>query len=330
MSVNSDTNPNTSDLFKNISVVMQRVQGCPGNPFPMNELVTLESCFRQACFKNPKLALIFDKLANECLFVAPDRKVAYLNRSKESKEADRALQKKTNLMRRAIAVQNKDIDHYSKELKNLRTDGRETRKEIKQLELEISLLAGELEFKNSSLACSLDCALSSFKGPIETIKNKVPMFIYSIQDSSLMKQFDLLPDLRAKFLLGALKQGTSFAQQLAHRQDRLLIYSLKAYLKSLTSLFRDLVEIHKVYSTEVVEEVEHLEALRTHLEFLKKPLGDVPKLTIVEQCRNYPLSDLLKQLPEHIEVPADDCKGDELLNYFKDLTGKLKNSWKMC
>lgn len=275
---------------ENVSNLMQKVQNLSWSPFKLNEIVTLEKCLQEAALSDPKIALILKKLANECVFVEPRRKANYLQRGDDEKKAQKELEREALLMMDEVAKLNKQIDYFNDKLEDLSNGGEKTRLQIIEVEKKISLLSCP-----SELPCQLDLAVSSFDRSIEAIKFSIPDFIASLSQSNLIKQFDSLPSQYRSCLISIMRACRSEQQQVgsqSHRRELLLrtdsllsaptcSNDLKRYLITLTSLYRDLVKIDKLYSTRIPEELEHLEALRTHLDYLKKPLADAPKLTTV-------------------------------------------------
>lgn len=275
---------------ENVSNLMQKVQSLSWSPFKLNEIVTLEKCLQEAALSDPKIALILKKLANECVFVEPRRKAKYLERGEDEKKAHKELERKALLMMDEVAKLNKQIDYFKSKLEDLSNGGEKTRALILDVEKKISILSCP-----SELPCQLDLAVSSFDRSIDTIRFTIPNFIASLSQSNLIKQFDALPSQYRSCLISIMRASRSEQQQASlqgHRRELLLrtdpllltsTYSndLKRYLITLTCLYRDLVKIDKLYSTKIPEELEHLEALRTHLDYLKKPLADAPKLITV-------------------------------------------------
>lgn len=312
------------------SAVMQQVQRCPWSPFKMNEIVTLERCLQTASLDDPRMGLILGKLANESVFVEPRIKVEHLERNNDRKRADKELERKARSLMDAVADISKETEHYLSKLRDLTREQAETNSEIGELEKSILLWEENNNIFDGQFGCLLDLVLSSFERSMEAIKFSIPNFIASIPDSELVKQFDLLGARYRSCLIAMARQSrgqqpqqSGLAQQLSHRQMKLMIRSLDSYAASIANLYRDLVSIHRAYSVEVSEELEHFEALRAHLEFLKRPLADVPKLSRVVHCQQRPMA-LVEELPEHIGEPAEKCDDSEFIDMMSRLTAKLR------
>lgn len=296
----------------------------------MNEIVTLERCLQTASLDDPRVGLILGKLANESVFVEPRRKVEHLERSADRKREDKELERKARSLTSAVADINKETEHYLDKLRDLSREREEADSQIEKFEKSILLWEENNNITDGQFGCLLDLVLCSFERSMEAIKFTIPNFVAAIADSELVKQFDSLQAryrscliALAKQCRGQQQQQAGLAQQLNYRLVKLMVASLDRYAASLANLYRDLVSIHKVYSDEVSEELEHFEALRAHLEFLKRPLADVPKLSTVVHCKPK-ARDLLEELPEHIGEPAEKCDDGEFIEMMSQLAARLR------
>lgn len=315
----------------NVIAIMRHVQGCPWNPFKLNEIVTLERCLQEATCDDPRLSTIFRKLATECVFVEPSRKMKHLSRDDNSKNNDTNLAKETRIIRKEIEKLEEEIDFYRKKLDELSEGEEETNSQLPLLSDSILTLEKQSDSSLEKLGFMLDRVMISFDKSSTIIENKIPNYIDCVPQFSFIKMFGNSYEVYRRVLAKLVKDGTHYQQnqqlstQLSYYTKEVISKELENYLEVITILFRDLVLIDKVYSSEIPEEIEYLKGLNTHIEYLEKPpqIEAPKKLSVVYHDLQHIEKDdelVVGRLPG----PPRKSQDLEFNQLFKDLSDRLK------
>lgn len=312
----------------NVIAIMRHVQGCPWNPFKLNEIVTLERCLQEATCDDPRLSTIFRKLATECVFVEPTRKMKHLSRDDNSKINDTNLAKETRIIRKEIEKLKEEIDFYRKKLDELSEGEEETNLQLPRLSDSILTLEKQSDSSLEKFGFMLDRVMISFDKSSTIIENKIPNYIDCLPQFTFIKMFDNSYEVYRRVLAKLVKEGTHYQQQNQQLSTQLSYYAKEAisrelenYLVVITKLFRDLVLIDKVYSSEIPEEIEYLKGLNTHIEYLEKPpQKEAPKkLSVIYHDLQH-----IEKDDELVVGPPRKSQDLEFNQLFKDLSDRLK------
>lgn len=280
---------NARDYPVNMAL-MQQVQACPWSPFKLHEIATLEKCLSEVTGDDPRIGLILRKLATGCLFVEPARKISYLSRDPKEKYEDIELSRQAGLIVKKISILNTEISYYREKITELTNLARETNCKIIELQKSIILLEDECATSLDTFGLTVERVSFSFDLSLDTITQKIPDFVSAVPESVLTKLVEHLPRMYRQYLiehakegdqLASLYQSENSAKIVNHQMKKSMIPKLNDYIALLVNLFRDLVLIDRVCSTEIPEEIEYLKTYKTHLDFLEKPLEDEPPKRII-------------------------------------------------
>lgn len=312
----------------NVMTIMQLVQGCPWNPFKLNEIVTIEKCLHEATCEDPRVSTILRKLATDCIFIEPTRKINHLSRDDDSKSNDINMAKETKAIREKIMRLEDEKEFYRRKFDELSEGEEKTSLQISQKSDSILILEKHSESSLEKFGFMLDRVMVSFVRSSTLIEHKIPNFIDSIPQFILIKNFGSIYDSYRRVLVKLIKNGSHYQQnqqlstQLNYYLKKKISKELETYLGKITILLRDLILIDKVYSSEIPEEIEYLKGLNTHIEYLEKPLlKEAPKkLSVV-----YHDLQLREQDDELIVGPPRKSQDLEFNQLFKDLSDRLKS-----
>jgi len=266
------------EKYQNVVAVMQQVQNCSWNPFKLNEIVTLERCLREVSEEDPRVGLILRKIANECVFVEPDRKLQYLSRGEDEKRTDLELKKQASVMIQEANEIDNEIERFKAKLAHLSDKESESSLQIDRLEKTVLSMKCAHEASVGELEFLLGKVISSFERSIVIIRDVAPTFIQSLPQSQLVKQFESIPASYRRCISKLVKNGEAYRQQqqlasqLSFFYKKNMCNQLNKYLNSINSLNRDLQLIDKVYSSDIPEEIEYMRVIETHVDYLKQPL----------------------------------------------------------
>lgn len=311
-----------------VTAIMKHVQGCPWNPFKLNEIVTLERCLQDSAELDPQLAKILRKLASECVFVEPSRKINYLQRDETCKARDLNLVKETKAIQKEINNLKGEIQFYRNKLAELSEKEDETRLQLVSLPESIITLEAQGEISVEKFGFVLEQVHASFDRSLKIIGNKIPTFLDSLPNSSLLKKFnDILYQYRRAIITSCKHsdlnlQNQQLSTQFSFEYKKKLSEQLSKYLKEIETVYGDLILIDKVYSDEILEEVEHLKSLNTHIEYLEKePHKDTPKRILTTYY------DLQVDDPTELSIvgPPARCQDKEFHQLFKELSDWLES-----
>lgn len=303
----------STNRYESVEVdIMQQVQACSWNPFRMNEIVTLEKCLQQTLVEDPRLETILRKLAKNCVFVEPARKLKHLARDEQERRADLSLMRQAQARRNEINDLNKEIECVQTKIGALTKRKDDTCEQIKRLRKAILLVEKTYEVSQKEFEYMFELVLNSFSRSIHTINSIIPNFIQTLTESNLIKQPDNLPKLYGRCLLKLVKSNKfqqlqsqpQLATQFSYYTKLNMIKHLRYYLEAVCSLHKDLNLIDKLYSSEIPYEYEVLSELKKHIDFLVKPIGpNPPKRVIILHHEVRSLCPL--ELPQMAGEPAD-------------------------
>lgn len=305
---------------------MQLVRGCPWNPFKLNEIVTIEKCLHEATCEDPRVSTILKKIASDCLFIEPIRKINHLSRDDDRKTKDISMAKETRIIQEQIKRLENEKEFYRRKFDELSENEEKTALQIAQKSDSILIMEKHSESSLEKFGFMLDRVMVSFERSSAIIEHKIPNFIDSLPQFAVIKNFGCSLHSYRRVLVKLIKNGAHYQQnqllstQLSYDLKKKILKELEAYLEKITILFRDLVLIDKVYSSEIPEEIEYLKGLNTHIEYLEKPLtNEAPKKISVV----YNDLQLTEQDDELIVGPPRKSQDLEFNQLFKGLSDRL-------
>lgn len=277
----------------------------------MNEIVTLERCLQDEASINVSIRSILRKLANECVFVEPNRKQRHLNRKDNEKRRDKELSQQAQILRESINHLSAETETFRTKSSNLIRHRDETLKAIDQMQRSIMLIENTYDLAYKQFDLIFERTHFSFNRSLATIRNKIPRFMNALEGSQLVRQIEKPPINYKKLLWELVKNGEHYqrdkqlASQLSYHLKRSLTNNLQNYHQAINSLHKDLTTIDEAFETDIPEEVRSFRSWNNHIGHLKHPLGKPSKrVTVVfhesstsDQC------ELVSGAPEETEDP---------------------------
>lgn len=321
----------------NVSRAMQLVQNCAWCPFKLNETVTLERCLQELALSDPRFRIILRKLAHECVFVEPDRKIKYLLRTPNEERSDIILKESTIALQAEIKQLDEEIDYYNAQLNELMDSEAITKEHKAKLERSILVTEDSCKLSYTESEFLLERVYESLVSSLELIKHRLPKFIQSLRDCQLVKQtFELGPlyqqeiSILVDYYYQRFHHNQRLALQTSHMYKCRAARKLNTYIESLCNLHRDLARIIRLLSTdEIPEEIEYSKVFEAHIDFLSQPPKKEPPQRVIYNHEPFKALDT-----PSIEVDcspeidkADDCGSDEqeLSKLFSLLNEKAKS-----
>lgn len=305
---------------------MQKVQACTWNPFKLNEIVNLEKCLQEAVADDTRLGVLITKLANDCSFLEPTRKLRHLSRGEEDIKSDSKLKRRNVAIRQEIEQLNKEIEYYRSRHEELKLNESETKSQLCQLRKKCLKTEADCEKSMKEFELILEQVTKSFERTLPVIQNDIPNFVESIPESNLNKQLKSISTQYRRCLVDLAKnaeiqptQQPQLATQLSYLMNKSTVKQLESYLKSIDQLHRDISLIEQAQSEEIHEEFEILKAFEEQIEYLEKPLvGETEKITVkhddVVPNKQPEIVEVMPEVSvEDVEYSRLICRLDELL-----------------
>lgn len=246
--------------FKNVSILIQKVQSFASNPFKLNELLTIEKHLREVTLKNPKIDHLVGKLANESVFVNPARKQKYLARSLAEKRSDLATLKQVAVVHEQIKQLNCKIDYYKGKYDRIKATENDTIRETTESKVEYKLLEENFLKRSKDFELLYDYVISQSTRRSNAIKFKIPSFLESIGQCEFMQQLNSLVLDHRNFLI-RIALGNSDKQQV-YIIKRNWIKHLSNYLVNIKRLSDIISLIEDAYSSEIPDEIESIRRIQ--------------------------------------------------------------------
>lgn len=281
--------------------IMQQVERSHWNPFKLSEIASLETCLHEIAADDPRFRSLLRKLANDCVFVEPARKIAYMSRTEDQEKSDNALRVKVNLLEAQISELDAEIAQMEDQSAQLIGDLNDKKEARAQLEKSVSALESAYESSTTEFNQALEQAFYSLETSRNVIFEKIPSFVDTIGDSPFLKHVGSLPGCYKELLIELIKKDRNDSNngmvnggsvtsapksqclsqtsdtQLSLTYKRASLDQLKVYLKHLSALYKSLKLIDEAFTKGIPEEIEYIKALNGSIECLQKPPAMVPR-----------------------------------------------------
>lgn len=169
-----------------VADLVQQIQKCSWNTFRFSEIVILEKCLNEIVPEDPRINLFIKKLASDCVFIEPERKINHLNRDAASKRRDSELKKQGLQLRQRVQTMNEHLEEMTETFGKLSQEQVLAEGKIKELERLTSGLREQCEILLERFNFTLERTLYSFESSLNVIKFKIPGFIKAVGECGLI------------------------------------------------------------------------------------------------------------------------------------------------